>query len=99
VYENTIVEFKELSDALYAKWIAENNPKKDCYKLVVYSQAPAVSASEVAEESFQINESTVNQVWTVRNKTPDELRVTWTAYEFINRFTPAERAGYRAAAK
>jgi hypothetical protein len=65
----------------------------------VYSQAPAVSAAEVAEESFQINESTVNQVWTVRNKTPDELRVTWTAYEFINRFTPAERAGYRTAAK
>lgn len=99
VYENTVVEFKEISDALYAKWIAENNPKKDCYKLVVYSQAPAVSAAEVAEESFQINESTVNQLWTVRNKTPDELRVTWTAYEFINRFTPAERAAYRTAAK
>ena len=99
VHENLIVEFKEISDALYAGWVAANNPKKDCYRLVVYSQAPAVSAAEVAEESFQINESTVNQVWTVRNKTADELRTTWTAYEFLNRFTYAERAAYRTAAK
>lgn len=99
IHENAIIEFKEISDALYAGWVAANNPKKDAYRLVVYSQAPVVSSTQVAEESFQINASTVNQVWTVRNKTPDELRITWTAYEFINRFTPAERAAYRAAAK
>ena len=99
VHENSIVEFKEISDALYAGWVAANNPKKDCYKLVVYAQQPGVSASEVAESSFQITPTTVNQVWTVRNKTADELRITWTAYEFINRFTSAERAAYRAAAK
>ena len=38
-------------------------------------------------------------MWTVRNKTSDELRSIWTAYEFLNRFTYSERAAYRNAAK
>ena len=40
----------------------------------------------------------MNQVWTIRNKTADELRITWTAYQFLNRFTYAERAAYRVVA-
>jgi len=99
IHDNKIVELKEISDTLYSSWIAESNPKKDCYRLVVYTQQPSVSASEVAESSFEITQTTVNQVWTVRNKTADELRITWTAYEFLNRFTYAERAAYRTAAK
>ena len=63
------------------------------------SQPPTVSNTEVAESSFQINPTTVSQVWTVRNKTSDELRSIWTAYEFLNRFTYSERAAYRNAAK
>ena len=38
-------------------------------------------------------------MWTVRNKTNDELRKTWTAYEFLLRFTPQERSAYRQAAQ
>jgi hypothetical protein len=37
-------------------------------------------------------------VWTVRQKSPDELRKVFTAYEFLLRFTPQERAAFRAAA-
>ena len=99
IYENQIVEFKELPDELFASWVEANNPKKNCYRLVVYEQQPSVSYTEVAESSFTINQTTVNQVWTIRNKTADELRITWTAYQFLNRFTYAERAAYRVAAK
>ena len=98
VFENRIVEFKEISDSLYASWVSSNNPKKDCYKLVVYTEAPNVSSTEVAESSFEINEDTVDQVWNIRNKTADELRKTWTAYQFLNRFTYQERTAYRSAA-
>jgi hypothetical protein len=38
-------------------------------------------------------------LYATRNKTDEELRVTWTAYEFLNRFTYEERAAYRTAAK
>ena len=99
VHENSIVEFKEISDELYSSWVAESNPKKDCYRLVGYTQQPSVSATEIAEFSFVINPTTVDQLWTVRNKTADELQITWTAYQFLNRFTYAERAAYRTAAK
>jgi len=99
IHENQIVEFKELPDELYASWVEANNPKKNCYRLVVYEQQPSVSTTEVAETSFTINQTNVNQVWTIRNKTVDELRITWTAYQFLNRFTYAERAAYRVAAK
>ena len=99
VHNNQIVEFKEIPDELYASWVQNDNPKKDCYKLVIYNDAPVVSATEVADSSFQINATTVDQVWTVRNKTADELRKTWTAYQFLLRFTAQERAAYRTAAQ
>lgn len=99
VFNDQIVEFKQIDDLLYQKWIDENNPKKDCYRLVVYSSPPMVTDLEVAESSYEINPSTVNQIWTIRNKTADELRKSWTAYQFLLRFTPQERAAYRAAAQ
>ena len=99
VFNNQIVEFKEINDLLYQKWIDENNQKKNCYKLVIYDVKPFVSSLQIAESFFQIGETTVNQIWTVRNKTTDELRKSWTAYEFLLRFTSQERAAYRNAAK
>ena len=99
VHNNQIVEFKEISDQLYASWVENNNPKKDCYKLVIYDDAPVVAANEVAESSYEIAEITVDQVWTVRNKTVDELRKSWTAYQFLLRFTAQERTAYRTAAQ
>lgn len=99
IFDNQIVESKEIPDSLYQSWITSNNPKKDVYRLVVYTQPPNVSSTEVAEFSFQINTNTVDQVWAVRNKTADELRKTWTAYQFLLRFTGEERTAYRIAAK
>jgi ABC-type cobalamin/Fe3+-siderophores transport system ATPase subunit len=99
IRNDVIVEFKEISDSLYASWVAANNPKKDSYKLVVYTEQPSVSSTEIAEDSFVINGDTVDQVWTVRNKTADESRKVYTAYQFLLRFTPQERAAYRLAAK
>ena len=99
IFNDQIVEFKEIDDLLYQKWIDENNPKKDCYKLVVYDDAPSVSSTQIAESSFEISEITVDQIWTVRNKTAEEMRKSWTAYQFLLRFTTQERAAYRNAAK
>ena len=99
VFNNQIVEFKEISDELYASWVGSNNPKKDSYLIVNYTTSPIVSATEIAESSYEIQGNSVDQIWTVRNKTADELRKVWTAYEFLNRFTYSERAAYRQAAK
>jgi len=99
VYNNQIIEFKEIHDALYQSWVASDNPKKDSYRIVIYANQPSVSSTETVDESFTISKDSVQQVWTVRNKTADELRKIWTAYEFLNRFTYSERAAYRNAAK
>lgn len=98
VHANEIIEFKEINDSLYSSWIASNNSKKDYYKLVVTSPPPVVENTEVAEFTYVINDTTVNQVWTIRNKTTEELRTSWTAYQFLLRFTANERAAFRAAA-
>lgn len=99
VYNNEIVEFKQIDDNLYQSWVSSGNQKKDAYRIVIYTQEPSVNVNEIAEYTWQINESNVTQVWSVRNKTADELRKTWTAYEFLLRFTAQERAAYRNAAK
>lgn len=99
VYNNQIIEFKEIDDTLYQSWVNSNNPKKNSYLIVNYTTAPKVSSTEIAESSYEIQKNSVDQIWTVRNKTTDELRKIWTAYEFLNRFTYSERAAYRQAAK
>lgn len=99
VYNNQIIELKEIDNNLYQSWIDSNNPKKNSYLIVNYTTSPIVSATEIAEASFEIKINSVDQIWTVRNKTADEMRKVWTAYEFLNRFTYAERAAYRQAAK
>ena len=99
VYNNQIIEFKEIDDTLYQSWVNSNNPKKNSYLIVNYTTAPKVSSTEIAESSYEIQTNSVDQIWIVRNKTTDELRKVWTAYEFLNRFTYSERAAYRQAAK
>ena len=99
VYNNQIIEFKEIDDFLYQSWVNSNNPKKNSYLIVNYTTAPAVSSLEIAESSYEIQINSVDQIWTVRNKTADELRKVWTAYEFLNRFTYSERSTYRQLAK
>ena len=99
IYQNQIVEFKEISDVLYQSWVDSNNTKKNSYFIVNYTEKPTVSSSETTEQSFVINENSVDQVWTTRAKSADELRKSWTAYEFLNRFTFAERTTYRTLAQ
>jgi len=93
-----IVGIKDIDDSLYSQWVSTGNPKKDVYRLVIESEPPEVSKNEVTVKSFVVNPTTVNVVWAVRQKTPDELRMIFTAYEFLLRFTPQERAAFRAAA-
>jgi hypothetical protein len=93
-----IVGIKDIEDSLYSQWVSTGNPKKDVYRLVIESEPPEVSKNEVTVKSFVVNPTTVNVVWAVRQKTPDELRMIFTAYEFLLRFTPQERAAFRAAA-
>jgi hypothetical protein len=99
VENGVIVEFKEISDDTYNSWVSSGNPKKDFYKIVVFNQSPIVSDSEVATYVFEIGINSVTQVWSVRNKNADELRKTYTAYQFMLRFTSEERTAYRNAAK
>lgn len=99
VYNNQIIEFKEIDDILYQSWVSSGNPKKDVYRIVLYTNQPSTLSTEIAEQSFVINNDSVEQIWDIRNKTADELRKIWTAYEFLNRFTYSERAAYRNAAK
>jgi hypothetical protein len=98
VNDGAIVEFVEIPDELHALWVASGNPKKDAYRIAVTVDAPAVTDAQVAESSWQVNASSVDQVWSVRDKTADELRKSWTAYQFLLRFTAAERAAFRASA-
>ena len=99
VIENSIiVDFKQIDDELYSRWVSTQNPKKGVYRLVIESEPPEVSKNEVTVKSFVVNPTTVDVVWTVRQKTVDELRMVFTAYEFLLRFTPQERATFRASA-
>ena len=93
-----IVGIKDIEDSLYSQWVSTGNPKKDCYRIIVDSKPPSTTDDQVAVRSYAINPTTVEVVWTVRQKTPDELRKVFTAYEFLLRFTPQERAVFRAAA-
>jgi hypothetical protein len=99
VYNGEIVEFKELNDTLYQNWISTQNPKANVYRLVVDTDPPEVTNTQVAVSGYTINETTVEKTWTVRNKTADEMRKVYTAYEFLLRFTAEERTAYRNAAK
>jgi len=98
VQDGEIVEFREIPDELHSAWVSSGNPKKDVFLPVVNTPAPSVTASQIAESSWQIGQQSVTETWSVRNKTADELRVRWTSYQFLLRFTAAERAAFRAAA-
>jgi hypothetical protein len=98
VVAGAIAELRELDDGLHAAWVAAGNPKASVYLRVNSSAPPQVQAGQVAESSYSVGDDEVTQVWTVRDKTADELRQTWTAYQFLLRFTPQERAAFRSAA-
>lgn len=99
IVNNQIFEIKEIDDGIYQSWISTGNAKTNSYYPIIFNPAPIVTNDKIAIESFVINSNkTVSNIWTIRSKTPDELRKVWTSYEFLNRFTPQERAAFRSAA-
>lgn len=71
----------------------------DQTRVWVPTEPPGPGDGEVVEESAPlVGPVVVTQQWTVRAKTADELRKTWTCLDFIASFTPDERAAVRTYA-
>ena len=88
----------DIPDALYASWKATGNPKANVYRPVLTETLPAYDeARQVPVESFVVHPTQVLRTWSIRAKTPDELRQVWTSLEFLGRFTTAEMAQIETA--
>ncbi len=97
IRNNNIQSFLEIDYDLYQSWISTNNPKAKIYLPVVEDTMPTPNEYQAIVENYIIEETRVIKLYILRNKTPDELRKIWTAYEFLTRFTQQERATLRAA--
>ncbi len=97
VLNNQIVRFLDIDYALYQSWLANNNPKARVYRPVVEDTYPTPNEYQAVDENFIIEENRVLKLYILRNKTPEEMRKVWTAYEFLTRFTQQERATLRSA--
>ena len=88
----------DLPDALYASWKQTGNPKAVAYRPVITDTlGPYDPAREAPVESFVVQPTQVRRVWSIRAKTPDELRQVWTPLDFLGRFTTAEMAQVETA--
>lgn len=97
VLNNQIVRFLDIDYALYQSWLANNNPKAKAYLPVVEDAYPTPNEYQAVDENYIIEENRVLKLYVLRNKTPEEMRKVWTAYEFLTRFTQQERATLRSA--
>jgi hypothetical protein len=97
VLNNQIVRFLDIDYNLYQSWIENNNPKARVYRPVVEDTYPTPNEYQAVDENYIIEENRVLKLYILRNKTPEEMRKVWTAYEFLTRFTQQERATLRAA--
>jgi hypothetical protein len=97
VLNNQIVRFLDINYDLYQSWLANNNPKARVYRPVVEDTYPTPNEYQAVDENFIIEENRVLKLYILRNKTPEEMRKVWTAYEFLTRFTQQERATLRSA--
>jgi hypothetical protein len=96
VVSDAVVEIKDISPTFHAQWVASGNPKAQSYLPIVNDPNPLYDPTiQVVESYFVVESSRVRRAWSVRPKTADELRKVWTSYEFLNRFTPTERAAIR----
>ena len=96
---NSIVRFLGISDDTYQMWLSTNNPKASVYRPVENDVYPEINQNQVVEIDYVIQPDKVIRLYIVRNKTPDELRKVWTAYEFLTRFTQQERSALRTASE
>jgi hypothetical protein len=99
IRNNQIIRFLDIDYYLYQSWITNNNPKANIYSPVVEDTYPTPNENQAVDVNYLIQENQVVKLYILRNKTPDELRQIWTAYEFLTRFTQQERANLREAAK
>jgi hypothetical protein len=99
VVNGQVVEVVDLDPAWYQSLVTNGNPKAASYRPVFTDPVPPYNqATQAVDEKFTVASDRVTRGWTVRAKTPDELRKTWTSFEFLNRFTPTERAAIRTGA-
>lgn len=97
VQNNKIIDFKDIDSSLYEMWISTNNPKAKVYRPIVEDAYPTPNEYQAIDIDYIIEENRVIKLYVLRNKTADELRKIWTAYEFLTRFTQQERATLRSA--
>jgi len=66
---------------------------------IVDDAFPVVTVTQkIVPGEIVIQNADALQTWSVVNKTAEELRKTWSAMEFLLRFTAEERAALRAQA-
>ena len=89
----------DLDPAIRAGWVAAGNPKAAVFLPVIDRPKPTYDeAREVLVSGWGlISDAGIVRTWTVRAKTPDELRQTWTTLDFLGRFTTAEMAQIETA--
>lgn len=97
VSNNQIVRFLDVDYGLYQSWISNNNPKAKIFLPVEEDIYPTPNEYQAVDENYMVEENRVVKLYILRNKTPEEMRKVWTAYEFLTRFTQQERATLRAA--
>lgn len=81
---------------VHAGWAAAANPKALVHLPIATDPVPPFDpATHAADPYLSVGPDAVVRGWNVRALTAEERRKTWTSYEFLNRFTAAERAEVR----
>lgn len=92
ILNNQISEIVDIHPSLYANWAMAGNPKAQVYRPVIRNAVPTYDErTQAVDPVVTILPTAVLFGWIVRPKTSDELRKTWTSYEFLMRFTDVER--------
>lgn len=97
ISNNQIVRFLDIDYDLYQSWLSINNPKAKIFRPVVEDTYPTPNQYQAVDENYIVEENRVLKLYILRNKTAEEMRKVWTAYEFLTRFTQQERAILRSA--
>jgi hypothetical protein len=91
IFDNQLKEIVDINPNIYSQWVSGNNPKAQSYRPVVNDPNPIYDpAIQIVDSFYVVEASRVRRAWSVRPKTVDELRRTWTPLEFLERFTPSE---------
>ena len=97
ISNNQIVRFLDIDYNLYQSWLSNSNPKAKIFRPVVEDTYPTPNEYQAIDENYIVEDNRVLKLYILRNKTAEEMRKVWTAYEFLTRFTQQERAILRSA--